>query len=373
MRKSVLILAMIALVALFAISCKSEPIHEHEYVIENHDNENHWKECECGEKSEVSKHVFSEWVVSEDAIATRKCDCGYEEKAEGKAVSVATEDELNNAIDDGSKTIYLAADIDLTGFIEVKNKVALNLNNKKISNGNGSAIIVDSGEITIDGNGVVSARSFAIRAINDGKVTIESGKYIGDSAIGAGSYYKDKDKWLYSNGSVTINGGEIEAQEFSVGVWGKSSATINGGTFTSKDNAVIGTNGSSPLTSAPYDITINGGVFNGKISSSGYIACGIYMANSGNVELNGGTFNIEGGVGILVRSGNLTANNVEIKLTEKAGLESGKVGDSKVVITGGSQIVVDDKAGYPGAGPKVVENKTSYEVKTTEGTAYSAK
>ena len=41
------------------------------------------------------------------------------------------------------------------------------------------------------------------------------------------------------------------------------------------------------------------------------------MANTGDVVLNGGTFNINGGVGILVRSGTLTANAAEISITEK--------------------------------------------------------
>ncbi len=371
MRKSILILAMIALVAVFAISCKSEPVHEHEYVIEKYDETNHWKECECGEKSGVAKHVLSAWSVSEAGEATRKCDCGYVEKAEGEAIAVGTTADLKTAIEDGTNAIYLTADIDLSDFIEVgeSKKIIINLNDKKIVNNNGSAIVVDGGEITINGNGTVEAKESAVQTINEGKATINSGKYIGTFAIAAGKW----DGKTASNGSVIINGGEFEAQEFAVPVWGKSSATINGGTFTSKDNAVIGTNGSKPLSSTPYDITINGGVFNGKISSPGYIACGIYMANTGNVVLNGGTFNIEGGVGVLVRSGELTANKVEITLTHKEGLKSGKVGDSEVVITEGSQIVVDDKAGYPGEGPKVIENKTSYSLKNTSGNEYSAK
>ena len=290
-------------------------------------------------------------------------------------VEVNSESTLRDAIANESNSIItLTGDISLSSVLSIDKKVTIDLNGKTIENAasDGSAILVNGGDLTVTGNGTVKAGIAAVQVVNEGKATIESGKYIGTFAVAAGSFNSKTGK--FSNGSVVINNGEFEAVEFAVPVWGKSSAVINGGTFSAKDNAVIGTNGSSPLSAAPYEITINGGVFNGQITSSGYIACGIYMANTGKVTLNGGVFNIEGGVGILVRSGELTANKAEINLTPKAGLDSGKIGDSKVIIAAGSsQIVVDDRAGYPGEAPKVAVNKTSYEPKDINGNAYTAK
>lgn len=51
--------------------------------------------------------------------------------------------------------------------------------------------------------------------------------------------------------------------------------TIEGGTFSASDNAVIAGNGSN-RTGDPNVINIKGGTFNGSIKTAGYVACGIY-------------------------------------------------------------------------------------------------
>jgi hypothetical protein len=48
------------------------------------DENGHWLECECGYKSEIHVHTFSEWNTipvnnGEKDIVTRRCTCGYEE------------------------------------------------------------------------------------------------------------------------------------------------------------------------------------------------------------------------------------------------------------------------------------------------------
>ena len=67
---------------------------------------------------------------------------------------------------------------------------------------------------------------------------------------------------------------------------------VNGGTYTSADNGVIMTNGTvKPDNDCGHNtIVVNGGTFNGGIKSEGFIACGIYVANSDAVTVNGGTF-----------------------------------------------------------------------------------
>ncbi len=51
---------------------KSPPEHEHSYSKQKYDSINHWYECTCGEKSDIEQHIFNE----ED-----KCECGYKKPA----------------------------------------------------------------------------------------------------------------------------------------------------------------------------------------------------------------------------------------------------------------------------------------------------
>lgn len=157
---------------------------------------------------------------------------------------------------------------------------------------------------------------------------------------------------------LTIKGsGQVLAQEFGVAVYNGSELEVNGGTFTTTDNCVFGTNGTAGM--GENTIVINGGEFNGNITSPGYIACGIYMANNDTLIVNGGTFNIENGVGILARSGNTTIN--EGAVINVTGTGTGWVGDSKIQVPAGKEIVQDLSAHYPGGEP-VVTNNSQYEV-----------
>ncbi len=100
-------------------------------------------------------------------------------------------------------------------------------------------------------------------------------------------------------------------------------------------------------------IEINGGTFNANIQSSGYIACGIYVANSDTVKVNAGTFNVIDGVGILARSGStVVSDEVVFNITStQGGITSGWVGDKKINIPTGKEVVLDLLANYPGGTP----------------------
>ena len=289
---------------------------------------------------------------------------------------VANQAELKEAVENtsSSSVIVLTDNIVLTDPVTIGSgkDIVIDLNGKTVSAESGNAFVVSAGKLLLRGDGNVSAKSSAVSSavvvMNNGEAIIDGGTYEGNMAFAVGTF-NSNDKSV-TNGRLIFNSGAVNSQEFSIGVYGTSEVEINGGTFTSRDNAVIGTNGSSPLKSHKYSITVNGGTFNGNIETSEYIACGIYMANTGDVVLNGGTFNINGGVGVLVRSGSLTANAAEISITEKEGLTEGKVGDSLVQVTADSQIVVDDRAGYPGEAPEILANSTGYVVKNVDGGAY---
>lgn len=173
---------------------------------------------------------------------------------------------------------------------------------------------------------------------------------------------------IAENGAkMTINGsGNVYSQEMCVMAFSGSEIVINGGTYTSYDNAVVGTNGTKDANNdfGHNTITINAGTFNGFIETNGYVACGIYVANSDTVTVNGGTFNVENGCGILARSGNTTVKaGVVFNVTGDGSL--GKVGDSNVTVPTGEELVLDTLAGYPGGTPTLTNN-TSYEVYVRE-------
>ena len=369
------------------VSCENSPIEPKHYTVTfNTDGGSEIAPAEVEDGKTVAKPVdptkegftFAGWYLAEaeynfDTAVT--ADITLNAKWNSIVSMVRTEAELKAAIVAADKKIVLTSDLELDKelIIDGGKTVTLDLNKKsiKFTSANG---IISSGKGTelLISNGTVEAARNTIIAKEDGKITINSGKYIsvGNLAINAGQFYREDGIGKYSNGSVVINNAEVYAPEFAVVVFGESKLVINDGTFNSADNAVVGTNGSKEMKDCKYDITINGGTFNGAIKTDGYIACGIYMANTGKVTLNGGTFNIEGGIGVLVRSGDLEANKVTINLKEKAGLTEGKVGDSSIKITTSSQIVIND-ATYPGAAPTISKNETGYVVKNIDGTEYA--
>ena len=102
------------------------------------------------------------------------------------------------------------------------------------------------------------------------------------------------------------------------------------------------------------------------MDGAGYIACGMYVANSDTVVVNAGTFNIANGVGIVARSGNTTVNEGVVFNMLGENTASGIVGDAnQPVLNAGHELVLDLVAGYPGGAPTLVNN-TAYEVLVIE-------
>ncbi|MGN0796777.1 MAG: hypothetical protein ACI4M5_01070, partial [Christensenellales bacterium] len=93
-------------------------------------------------------------------------------------------------------------------------------------------------------------------------------------------------------------------------------------------------------------------------------AGGIYVANDDTVVVNGGTFNIVNGVGIVARSGNTTVNEgVVFNITSDGSITAGQVGDAKIDITIPHELVLDLSANYPGGTPTIINN-SGYEIYT---------
>lgn len=202
-------------------------------------------------------------------------------------------------------------------------------------------------DLTLDLNGYSLTKAGTV-ILNNGRLTIrdttKNGSIVSTNyvAISAGH-----------NSTTTIEYANVRSVEGAVITSYATGATITikDGVFSASDNAVIAGNGNrtddlasgKPDRVNPNTITINGGEFNGAIKTSGYVACGIYAPWKDNITVNGGTFNITGGAGIVARGGNVTVNGGTFNTTGNA---IGKVGDSRVVVPC-SALVFDSEAAYP--------------------------
>ena len=75
-----------------APSVPDAPTHTHEYKTVKYDDNNHWKECSCGEKTEVTAHCFTDYKDNGDNTKTAECDNGC-----GKTNTIEKEHEHNYA------------------------------------------------------------------------------------------------------------------------------------------------------------------------------------------------------------------------------------------------------------------------------------
>lgn len=220
--------------------------------------------------------------------------------------------------------------------------VTIDLNGKKLTTTGQNFLVANGGNLTIQ-NGEVSSANRIGAAANGGTLTIK------DATLASG------DVALQATGEgskLIIESGDITAQECGALVTTEAAFEMNGGTITSIDNAAIMGNGTVKPGNDQGHVVINfnGGELNCGITSAGYAACGIYMPNSGELNVTGGIINVEKGCGILMRAGKLNMTGGEIHCSDNSGVEGGfigKVGDSRVVVPCAA-IVFDDKAAYPG-------------------------
>lgn len=246
--------------------------------------------------------------------------------ANGNAVVLDADIEVNLA-----QTFTRDFIFDLNGHSIVDNKTTT----KKVD----YLFFADGCTLTLKGEGEIVATKAKMRvaeAMNGGTIVIESGKYtstkeLGFDAIGVGS-------------KVIFNGGEINAVEGGIMAFDGASMEINGGKIVVSDNFPIGTNGSE--NRGNNTIVMNGGYLEGHITSNGYEAIGIYIANNDTFTMNDGEIFVENGAGILMRGGTVTLNGGKIKTT---GIEGGGgwIGDNKTVMSQ-SAIIYDEKSNYPG-------------------------
>lgn len=251
--------------------------------------------------------------------------------------SASSETALKEIIAAGGRA-ELGADIALTEPIYITKDTVLDLNNFTLGGTNsGYALYADGAKLTLKNGNIVSSKRIA-QAQNGGEVVVESGRYTsGDvafSSIGSGS-------------KVVFKGGELTAQEGGIGAFDGGEIQVDGGKITGVDNFPLFTNGTEGRGN--NKITLNKGELIANIQSTGYEACGVYIANNDTLIMNGGSINANGGCGILMRSGNVTINDGEIVATTGPNVP-GWIGDMKGEAgkMSASAVIYHESANYPG-------------------------
>ena len=268
------------------------------------------------------------------------CSRVYDEVVMSKYI-VADKDEVLNAlanIENGG-SITLEENIDLGSQIitfPANKEVTLDLGGQELdltSAGSTPGIQI-LGDVTIE-NGKISATKRALGVFEGGSLIIGEGAEVvsGDCAVsvtGAGS-------------TVIVNDGEITAQESGILITSGAKVEVNGGKIIGLDNCPLQGNGTAGQGN--IEIVMNDGELVANIQSAGYVACGVYMPNSGSFTMNGGSIVANGGAGVVCRGGVTTINGGSITATGDPSL-TGKVGDSRVVVPC-SAIVYDKNSKYP--------------------------
>ncbi len=229
------------------------------------------------------------------------------------------EEAIAAAINTGKKpTITLESDIN--GPLTITNtltgsyaELILDLNGHSITSENEGecGVIVKQGEVRLK-NGTIDSKKFV-------------GVKLDSHAKGAKIYLND----------CTVN-----SVQGAVCTGTASGCTISifGGSFTATNNAVIAGNESPNYTNTTEarekgnTISIkalNGKapVINGYTANAANVACGIYAPWKDNITIDAAKFNIENGVGILSRGGNIVINDAESHTP--GGDLVGKVADGK--------------------------------------------
>lgn len=286
------------------------------------------------EKSQMGHRMITcpkcgaeEEIFGDDVIVTQT-DVIESPKAYINNVAYATTEEALNALSAGD-SIKLEEDVSLVS-LNIPDGASIDFNGHSATIAN---MITQSGDAVLK-NGVIN-----FTGSNDGLNIIEGATVVLDNM----DITTKRNGISATDSTLILNDSKVKAQEAAIFAAKGSRIEINGGNYSTIDNGVIMDNGSKGR--GGNKIVINDGVFTGNITSPGYLAHIIYLANDDSITINGGTFNVTDGSAIVVRGGSLTVSSKA--QINASGTDAGKVGDGSTAIPAGYDIVVDRKIKYP--------------------------
>ena len=259
----------------------------------------------------------------------------------GKSAVVSDVSGLNAMLanDNAEVNVTLSGDIAVANSIVVPEgkKLNLDLGGNSLS-ASGIALSVNGGEAVVSNGSVSSSANTAINVRNGGTVTVDGADITSVRSNGIAA----------TGGTIVMNSGTVTAQEAGLLGFKDSNIIINGGVVEGLDNGPVMGNGSaagSANDGTNMNVVMNGGKLIAHIQSAGYIACAVYVPNSGSFTMNGGEIESDG-CGICMRGGTVNIGaNAKITANGATGVR-GKVGDSRVVV-GPYAVVYDANSKYP--------------------------
>ena len=212
----------------------------------------------------------------------------------------------------------------------------------------GPVVSADYETVTYASGKIESASSgYAVQVQNGGNLVLESGTVIATKGNGINVLAQQTPNGEPVSSSLTVKGGYVNSEEYGLGAYGnKAVLNVSGGVIVADNNAVVAGNGTVNETTnaGGTEINLTGGTLIGHITSSGYIACGVYHPQSGKLTISGDVdIYADGGVGVLMRAGTAEITGGTITGT---GTAAGWVGDNKNAIPC-SGVVYDEAAKYP--------------------------
>ncbi len=259
----------------------------------------------------------------------------------GYSIPVTSAADLTRAMQGRENVkIHVTEDMELPNYVYVSaGKTMVVELDGNIANQGTIGFVASGGNIVLSGNGSIEGTGVALYAQQGGTIVVNGGEYTSTSAgqcitaTGEGS-------------KVILNDGIVNAQEAGLMAFNGGELEINGGEINTVDNFGVGTNGSSGQ--GGNVITLKGVKINGHITSTGYVACGIYAANNDTITIDEGTEIIStNGCGICQRGGTVIVKaGAKIKTTWDGTIAEGGVGDRKKNF-GADGIVFDEEGMYP--------------------------
>ena len=249
-------------------------------------------------------------------------------------------------------TVVLLKDCSESGRApEVTKNVTLDLNGKNLTF---SSMTVDKGgNLTIKDSGTGGTynglgANYSVCVKRGGIFNLESGTLTNSSSASGTSNVvvrvEGGTATAPAASTANIKGGKIETNGTPVFVRDPG-ATVNvsGGDLVGSGLACIAGNGSEGMGGTT--INISGGTLTANPYDATSAACGIYHPNEGTLKITGGTINVTGGVGVLMRGGQMDMTGGVINALGDIS-KTGTVGDSRVVVTS-SGVIFDRDANYP--------------------------
>lgn len=250
-------------------------------------------------------------------------------------------------------TVILLKDCSETGRApEITKNVTLDLNGKNLTfsyitvSKGGNLTIKDSDNGgTYNGTGA----NYSVYVKKGGIFNMESGTLTNSSTASGTSNVVvrvEGDAKTPVASTANIKGGKVESKGTPVFVaYPGATVNVSGGELNGSGLACIAGNGTEGMGGTT--INVSGGTLTAAAADDASAACGIYHPNEGTLNITGGTINVADGVGVLMRSGEMTMTGGKINATATGDANrTGTVGDASQKI-GVSGVIFDRDANYP--------------------------